>query len=297
MTHAMNRNAIACVKLRQEMGASGYGIYRMLVELADESGGGVPYDPELLAFALGVTPGEIRQTAEGYGLFALTGDGATTGGGDVLTPTAQPLWGLCREVTPQSEGAQRTATAAAGGNYARNDRKEEKKQRKDEEKERSKGKEEEKKKRKEETDDDVDGAARKREASATVEAETAALLRDGAWLGATARNHGTTADRVTAQAAAFCTECRANGKTCHASLDDARRHFNSWLRIRLQAERADAERGAQHEQKATTYNHKNISHDERTNRNTRTAGSAPANALRRGAEPSAMGAKDYEGRF
>ena len=70
------RNSKKILRLRMRHGASGYGIYFMLLErLREEQGYMCDADYEMLSFDLREDAGLIRSVVEDFGLFALTEDG------------------------------------------------------------------------------------------------------------------------------------------------------------------------------------------------------------------------------
>lgn len=291
MERPHGRNSLEALRLRRDMGARGYGIYSMLCEIIAEQGGRTVYDPGLMAYAIGEATETVARVCEDYGLFCFT-TGTDTDGERViqLTDRAQPQLGLGRTfapLTPPSTAAP--APTGRGDDTPTPCRKEETKRR-NEEKERAKEKEE-KKKRKEETDDDGDGGAHVRESLSgeteygSVEAETAELFRSEPCRQALMKNHGVTLTRLGELFADFVAECRANGRDRHDTLSDCRRHLNSWMRIRLAAE------------SRTNYEQSKPCENGRNQRQQTGRGTTSTSALRRGAEPSAMAATDYEGRF
>lgn len=302
MERPHGRNSLEALRLRRDMGARGYGIYSMLCEIIAEQGGQTAYDPGLMAYAIGEATETVARVCEGYGLFCVS-DGADTDGERVirLTDWAQPRRGLGRTLAPQTpHAAAALPPVPTGDGTPPRSRKEETKRR-NEERERTKEKEE-KKKRKEETDDDGGGGAHVRESSGnggtqygSVEAETAELFRSEPCRQALMKNHGVTLTKLGELFAGFIDECRANGRDRHDTLEDCRRHLNSWMRIRLAAEDAQRQRGQRETTLHEQSNHFGNGRNQRQLQQRTTT--AAAAALRRGAEPSAMAAADYEGRF
>lgn len=300
MERPHGRNSLEALRLRRDMGARGYGIYSMLCEIIAEQGGRTAYDPGLMAYAIGEATETVARVCEGYGLFCIS-DGADTDGGErviQLTDWAQPRRGLGRTSAPQTPpAAAALPPVPSGGAEPPRSRKEETKRR-NEERERTKEKEE-KKKRKEETDDDG-GGAHVRESSGnggarygSVEAETAELFRSEPCRQALMKNHGVTLTKLGELFAGFIDECRANGRDRHDTLEDCRRHLNSWMRIRLAAEGGQRQRGTTRNEQSNHFENGRNNQRQQQQRTT----TAAAAALRRGAEPSAMAAADYEGRF
>ena len=70
------RNSKKLIRLRQKHGASGYGVYWMLIErLRDEEGYTSDRDYEMISFDLRVDVEIIRSVVEDFGLFELSEDG------------------------------------------------------------------------------------------------------------------------------------------------------------------------------------------------------------------------------
>ena len=70
------RNSKKLIRLRQKHGASGYGVYWMLIErLRDEAGYTSDRDYEMISFDLRVDVEIIRSVVEDFGLFELSEDG------------------------------------------------------------------------------------------------------------------------------------------------------------------------------------------------------------------------------
>ena len=70
------RNSKKLIRLRQKHGASGYGVYWMLIErLREEDGYTSDKDYEMIAFDLRVDVELIRSVVEDFGLFELSEDG------------------------------------------------------------------------------------------------------------------------------------------------------------------------------------------------------------------------------
>ena len=67
----------------------------------------------------------------------------------------------------------------------------------------------------------------------TVEADVRALRADASWLEVVQMRYKLTPAGLAEWLDAFVLDCRANGKTVHTGLGEAKSHFCSWLRIRL----------------------------------------------------------------
>ena len=67
----------------------------------------------------------------------------------------------------------------------------------------------------------------------TVEADVRALRADASWLEVVQMRFNLTPAGLAEWLDAFVLDCRANGKTVHTGLGEAKSHFCSWLRIRL----------------------------------------------------------------
>ena len=83
-----------------------------------------------------------------------------------------------------------------------------------------------------------------------VEEYLTEVLMDDSWVEATCMNHRIDRFTLVKMSEDFKTECKCNGKETADSLQDAKHHFNSWLRIRLEAERKQ-EKEVQHGQQTT----------------------------------------------
>ena len=64
----------------------------------------------------------------------------------------------------------------------------------------------------------------------TVEQECAALKKDTAWIKHLQTVHLMDEEALAAALDSFASQCLANGTDCHDTLQDAKKHFNSWLR-------------------------------------------------------------------
>lgn len=76
------------------------------------------------------------------------------------------------------------------------------------------------------------------------------VLMDDSWVEATCMNHSIDKFTLVKMSEDFKTECKCNGKETADSLQNAKQWFNSWLRIRLEAERKQ-EKDEQHGQQTT----------------------------------------------
>ena len=63
------------------------------------------------------------------------------------------------------------------------------------------------------------------------------ILRSDNWVEATCMNHHIDKFTLVKMSEDFILECKSNGKETADSEQNAKQHFNSWLRIRLEAER------------------------------------------------------------
>lgn len=70
-----------------------------------------------------------------------------------------------------------------------------------------------------------------------VEEYLTEVLMDDSWVEATCMNHRIDKFTLVKMSEDFKTECKCNGKETADSLQDAKHHFNSWLRIVLEKER------------------------------------------------------------
>ena len=66
-----------------------------------------------------------------------------------------------------------------------------------------------------------------------LEKEAQQLADDQVWLESIMMNHHIPPDGIPPLLSAFVTECKCNGLDSHGSIADTKRHFNSWLRIKL----------------------------------------------------------------
>ena len=70
-----------------------------------------------------------------------------------------------------------------------------------------------------------------------VEEYITEILMDDSWVEATCMNHRIDRFKLVKMSEDFTTECKCNGKEMADSLQNAKQWFNSWLRIRIEAER------------------------------------------------------------
>lgn len=83
-----------------------------------------------------------------------------------------------------------------------------------------------------------------------VEEYLTEVLMDDSWVDATCMNHRIDKFTLVKMSEDFKTECKCNGKETADSLQNAKQWFNSWLRIRLEAERKQ-QKQEQHGQQTT----------------------------------------------
>lgn len=76
-----------------------------------------------------------------------------------------------------------------------------------------------------------------REDGDELDTEVERMTAEQSWLENIMMNHHTPPSELGALFAKFVTECRCNGVKSHNSIEDAKRHFNSWLRIYKEHER------------------------------------------------------------
>ncbi|MGN0875353.1 MAG: DUF4373 domain-containing protein [Akkermansia sp.] len=65
----------------------------------------------------------------------------------------------------------------------------------------------------------------------SLQDEIDALRADKPWLRSVARMHAVTPGQLNDRIEEFHLQCIADGKPCHQSMQDAKQHFNAWLRI------------------------------------------------------------------
>ena len=100
------RNSKKMLRLRQKLGAEGYGIYWMLVErLRDEESLSSDRDYEMLSFDLRVDAELIREVIEDFGLFDLTDDSFSSHGLDERMQYAEEVSAM--RSAAGKEGARR----------------------------------------------------------------------------------------------------------------------------------------------------------------------------------------------
>lgn len=73
------------------------------------------------------------------------------------------------------------------------------------------------------------------------------LAESGLWVESLARDNRMKPGDVMARIPDFVAACSANGRTDHDDDTDLKRHFNSWLKIRLTAERKEKDNGRTNE--------------------------------------------------
>lgn len=81
-----------------------------------------------------------------------------------------------------------------------------------------------------------------REDGDELDTEVERMTAEQSWLENIMMNHHTPPSELGALFAKFVTECRCNGVKSHNSIEDAKRHFNSWLRIYKEHERNERNR-------------------------------------------------------
>ena len=65
----------------------------------------------------------------------------------------------------------------------------------------------------------------------SLKSEIDALRADSQWLASVARMHRINPQQLSERIEEFRLQCIADGKPCHQSMQDAKQHFNAWLRI------------------------------------------------------------------
>lgn len=81
-----------------------------------------------------------------------------------------------------------------------------------------------------------------REDGDELDTEVERMTAEQSWLENIMMNHNTPPSELGELFAKFVTECRCNGVKSHNSIEDAKRHFNSWLRIYKEHERNERNR-------------------------------------------------------
>lgn len=81
-----------------------------------------------------------------------------------------------------------------------------------------------------------------REDGDELDTEVERMTAEQSWLENIMMNHHTPPSELGELFAKFVTECRCNGVKSHNSIEDAKRHFNSWLRIYKEHERNERNR-------------------------------------------------------
>lgn len=271
------RNSDPLLRLRMNMGASGYGVYFMLLERLHQTGTPMsPADYELAAYDLRVEPDDVRAVMEDYGLFrkVMTPEGEpsyffeeTPTGHDELqqmnplrpdeeaAPSAgnnQQTYSADSMIIAQTKGSDSVASGSSTPSGAE-----------------SLGTKEKEKipphppiKEKENRDGD-DGNAREPSSSPPPPPDDLIFSSLGIdqridlartrteWMRVMEEKAGG-ADPLEKLLAEFKTHCISNGKI-HTDLVDLMSHFNRWLGRR----QADTNEPKQNRQNGTTSNHRN----------------------------------------
>lgn len=70
-----------------------------------------------------------------------------------------------------------------------------------------------------------------------IDEEARALVREEAWLDSLQVLHHLPKDKIIARMPEFVAQCKADGLQSHGTLQEAKRHFNNWLRVVTEKER------------------------------------------------------------
>ncbi len=72
-----------------------------------------------------------------------------------------------------------------------------------------------------------------------IDSEITILSQDATWMEQLQLLHKTDKAAICAHFAAFRAQCLADGKAGHTSVQDAKAHFNNWLRITLKQQKTN----------------------------------------------------------
>lgn len=80
----------------------------------------------------------------------------------------------------------------------------------------------------------------------SVDDEVRALAREEAWLDSLQVLHHLTKDKIIARMPEFLAQCKADGLQSHGTMQEAKRHFNNWLRVVTEKERRNGTNNNRH---------------------------------------------------
>lgn len=80
----------------------------------------------------------------------------------------------------------------------------------------------------------------------SVDDEVRALAREEAWLDSLQVLHHLPKDKIIARMPEFVAQCKADGLQSHDTLQEAKRHFNNWLRVVTEKERRNGTNNNRH---------------------------------------------------
>lgn len=83
----------------------------------------------------------------------------------------------------------------------------------------------------------------------SLESEISEMKNSEIWLDSLQTLHNITVDEIKTYMEEFLLQCKADGKTRHGSMQDAKSHFNNWLRLKLSKQKTDDAQTNRHDKR------------------------------------------------
>ncbi len=210
------RNDQKILQLRMKHKAAGYGVYFMILErLMEETDNMSVVNYNMLAYDFRVDAALVKSVVEDFGLF-------------VFTPDGKYFYSerLSQQMDVKDELSKKRSKAGAEAMKKRWSKKKQAEEDAQEDKNTSQQPTEQPKQQQEDTSQQAEDNK-----AENIEKEVKQLKADELWLDSLQCLHHLTKERLRMALDDFLKECRASGKLYHNSLNDAKHHFNCWLRI------------------------------------------------------------------
>lgn len=216
------RNDQKILQLRMKHKAAGYGVYFMILErLMEETENMSVVNYNMLAYDFRVDAALVKSVVEDFGLF-------------VFTPDGKYFYSerLSQQMDVKDELSKKRSKAGAEAMKKRWSKKKltDEVSRPDEEKSSQQPSQQQ---ATEQPKQQLVPATQQQDTNKAqnIDKEVKQLQADEVWLDSLQCLHHLTKERLRMALDDFLKECRASGKLYHNSLNDAKHHFNCWLRI------------------------------------------------------------------
>lgn len=212
------RNDQKILQLRMKHKAAGYGVYFMILErLMEETDNMSVVNYNMLAYDFRVDAALVKSVVEDFGLFVFTSDGKYFYSEK-----------LSQQLDVKDELSKKRSKAGAEAMKKRWSKKKQTDEASRPDKEQDTQLQETQLPKQQQVPTTLPTDSNKAE---NIDKEVKQLQTDELWLDSLQCLHHLTKEQLRIALDDFLKECRASGKLYHNSLNDAKHHFNCWLRI------------------------------------------------------------------